>query len=92
MPPLPYHLAVHLSFALWLLMRADGVVGWAGVSLALYWRAWRYLALPAALYLLIGLGWGGYKYRYTGEFSMTTNSASRSAVWRIPPGGSRRRT
>ena len=29
LPPLGYHLLVHLSFALWFLMRPEGVVGWA---------------------------------------------------------------
>ena len=63
LPPLADHLLVHGSFALWFLMRPDGVVGWAAVSLVLYWRRWRWLALPAALYLAIGLSWGAYKYR-----------------------------
>lgn len=86
-PAFRYHLLVHLSFALWFLMRPDGVVGWAAVSLILYWRSWRYLALPAALYLAIGLSWGVYKYRYTGEFSMTTNTVGDNAwigLWQVP--------
>ena len=32
-PPFRYHLLVHLSFALWFLMRPEGVVGWAALSL-----------------------------------------------------------
>jgi hypothetical protein len=86
-PRLRYHLLVHLSFALWFLMRPDGVVGWAALSLILYRRSWRYLALPAALYLAIGLSWGAYKYRYTGEFSMTTNTVGDNAwigLWQVP--------
>jgi hypothetical protein len=86
-PAFRYHLLVHSAFALWFLIRPDGVVGWAAVSLILYRRQWRYLALPAALYLAIGLSWGGYKYRYTGEFSMTTNTVGENAwigLWRVP--------
>jgi hypothetical protein len=78
-PPIGYHLLVHLSFALWFLMRPEGVVGWAALSLILYWRSPRYLALPAALYLAIGLSWGAYKRQYTGEFSMTTNTIGDNA-------------
>ncbi len=87
MPPFGYHLLVHLAFALWFLMRPDGVVGWAAVSLMLYWRTWRYLVLPAALYLAIGISWGAYKFRYTGEFSMTTNTVGDNAwigLWQVP--------
>ena len=53
----------------------------------LYRRAFRYLALPAALYLAIGLSWGAYKYRYTGEFSTTTNTVGENAwigLWQVP--------
>jgi hypothetical protein len=86
--PLRYHLLVHLSFALWFLMRPEGVVGWAALSLILYWRSPRYLALPAALYLAIGLSWGAYKRQYTGEFSMTTNTIGDNAwisLWQAQP-------
>jgi hypothetical protein len=86
-PSFRYRLLVHLSFALWFLMRPEGVVGWAALSLLLYRRAWRYLALPAALYLAIGLSWGAYKQRYTGEFSMTTNTVGDNAwigLWQVP--------
>jgi hypothetical protein len=68
-------------------MRADAVPGWAAMSLILYWRAWRYLALPAALYLAIGVSWGLYKYRYTGDFSMTTSNLGNVAwvgLWQVP--------
>jgi hypothetical protein len=85
--PAVHHLLVHLSFALWFVMRPDGVVGWAAISLILYWRAPRHLALPAALYLAIGLSWGVYKRQYTGEFSMTTNTIGDNAwisLWQVP--------
>jgi hypothetical protein len=85
--PIGHHLLVHLSFALWFLMRPEGVVGWADLSLILYWRSPRYLALPAALYLAIGLSWGAYKRQYTGEFSMTTNTIGDNAwisLWQAP--------
>jgi len=65
-----------------------GVVGWAALSLILYWRSPRYLALPAALYLAIGLSWGAYKRQYTGEFSMTTNTIGDNAwisLWQAQP-------
>lgn len=87
LPSLADHLLVHGSFALWFLMRPDGVVGWAAVSFVLYWRCWRWLALPGALYLAIGLAWGAYKYQYTGEFSMTTNTVGDNAwigLWQVP--------
>ncbi len=86
-PSFRYHLLVHLSFALWFLIRPEGVVGWTALSLILYRRSWRYLALPAALYLTIGLAWGAYKHRYTGEFSMTTNTVGDNAwigLWQVP--------
>ena len=86
-PSFRYHVLVHLSFALWFLTRPEGVVGWAALSLILYRRALRYLVLPAALYLSIGLSWGAYKHRYTGEFSMTTNTVGDNAwvgLWQVP--------
>ncbi len=86
-PPFRYHVLVHLSFALWFFTRPEAVVGWAALSLLLYRRAWRYLLLPAALYLAIGLSWGAYKYQYTGEFSMTTNTVGDNAwigLWQVP--------
>jgi hypothetical protein len=87
LPPFRFHLMVHTPFALWFLTRPEGVVGWAAVSLLLYRRALRYLALPAALYLAIGLSWAGYKHQYTGEFSMTTNTVGDNAwigLWQAP--------
>jgi hypothetical protein len=86
-PRFRYHLLVHLGFALWFIMRADAVPAWAAMSLILHWRAWRYLALPAALYLAIGTSWGLYKYRYTGDFSMTTSNLGNVAwvgLWQVP--------
>jgi hypothetical protein len=86
-PKFRYYLLVHLGFALWFIMRADGLPTWAAMSLILHWRAWRYLALPAALYLAIGMSWGLYKYRYTGDFSMTTSSVGDVAwvgLWQVP--------
>jgi hypothetical protein len=86
-PPLGYHLIVHLSFALWFVMRPDGAPGWAAVSLIIHWRAWRYLVLPLLLFLMIGLPWGLYKQRYTGEFSMTTSTVGDNAwvgLWQVP--------
>lgn len=86
-PSFRYHLLVHLSFALWFFTRPEGVVGWAALSLMLYRRRLRYLALPAALYLAIGVSWALYKGQYTGEFSMTTNTVGDNAwigLWQVP--------
>jgi hypothetical protein len=87
LPPLADHLLVHGAFALWFLMRPDGMAGWAAVSLLLYWRRWRWLVLPTALWLAIGVSWGAYKHQYTGEFSMTTNTVGDNAwigLWQVP--------
>jgi hypothetical protein len=57
------------------------------VSLLLYRRHWRLLALPLAAYLAIGISWGAYKHQYTGEFSMTTNTVGDNAwigLWQVP--------
>ena len=86
-PPIGYHLLVHLSFAVWFLMRPEGVVGWAALSVILYWRHPRYLALFAVFYLAIGVSWALYKRQYTGEFSMTTNTVGDNAwisLWQAP--------
>jgi hypothetical protein len=86
-PSFRFHLLVHAPFALWFLTRPEGVVGWAALSLILYWRNPRYLLLPAALYLAIGLSWAIYKRQYTGEFSMTTNTVGDNAwigLWQAP--------
>ncbi len=86
-PPFHCHLLVHLAFALWFVTRPEGVVGWAAISAILYFRRWRYLALPAVLYLAIGLPWALYKRQYTGEFSMTTNTVGDNAwigLWQVP--------
>ena len=86
-PPFRFHLLVHAPFALWFLTRPEGVVGWAAVSLILYRRRLLYLALPAALYLSIGVSWALYKGQYTGEFSMTTNTVGDNAwigLWQVP--------
>jgi hypothetical protein len=87
LPTIGNHLLVHSAFALWFLMRPEAVVGWAALSLILYWRNPRYLALPAALYLAIGVSWGAYKMKYTGEFSMTTDTIGDNAwisLWQAP--------
>jgi len=86
-PPLLDHLLVHGSFALWFLMRPDGLAGWGAISLVLYWRRWGWLLLPSALALAIGISWGAYKHQYTGEFSMTTNTVGDNAwigLWQVP--------
>jgi hypothetical protein len=88
-PSFRYHLLVHLSFAVWFMVRPEGVVGWAVLSLILYRkrRVWRYALLPAALYLAIGVSWALYKRQYTGEFSMTTNTVGDNAwigLWQVP--------
>ncbi len=86
-PPLRHHLLFHAPFAVWFLTRPEGVVGWAAISLVLYWRRPRYLALPLALYLAIGISWALYKRQYTGEFSMTTNTVGDNAwigLWQAP--------
>jgi hypothetical protein len=81
------HLPVILRSRCGFLMRPEGVVGWAALSLVLYWRSPRWLALPALLCLAIGLSWGLYKRQYTGEFSMTTNTVGDNAwisLWQAP--------
>ena len=80
-------LLLHGGFALWFLCRPDVVVGWAAVSLVFCWRRWRYLAIPLSLVLLIGLSWGGFKYRLGSEFSMTTKSSGAVlflGLWEVP--------
>ena len=87
-PPLRYHLLVHLSVRALVPDAARGRRGLGGaVARSSTGAAWRYLALPAALYLAIGLSWGAYKYQYTGEFSMTTNTVGDNAwigLWQVP--------
>ena len=89
LPALRYHLLVHLALAAWFLTRPEGVVGWAALTIVLYWRRplWRYALLPAALFLAIGVPWALYKRQYTGEFSMTTNATGENAwigLWQVP--------
>ena len=76
--PLHVDVAVHASFALWFAMRPDVLPAWLVVSLVLHWKTWRRLLVPLALFLAIGGSWGGYKARYTAEFTMTTTSAGAS--------------
>jgi hypothetical protein len=78
---------VHATFALWFLMRPDVLPGWIAVSLALHWRNWRRLLIPAILFLAIGFSWGAYRSRYTNEFTLTTSSAGASlfcGLWEVP--------
>jgi hypothetical protein len=78
---------VHLTFALWFLMRPDVLPGWAVVSLILHARSPRRLLIPAALVAVIGVGWAGYKMRYTGEFVPTTSTTGASllcGLWEVP--------
>jgi hypothetical protein len=80
-------LFVHLTFALWFLMRPDVLPGWAIVSLILHARTPRRLLMPAALAALIGIGWAGYKLPYTGEFVPTTSTTGASllcGLWEVP--------
>jgi hypothetical protein len=76
--PLAVDVAVHASFALWFVMRPDVLPAWLVMSLVLHWRDWRRLLVPLALFLAIGAGWGAYKERYTGEFTLTTTSVGAS--------------
>jgi len=76
--PLALDVAVHGTFALWFVMRPDVLPGWLVVSVVLHWRTWRRLSIPVALLLVIGVTWGAYKARYTGEFAFTTSSAGAS--------------
>ena len=78
---------VHLTFALWFLMRPDVLPGWAIVSVILHARSPRRLLIPAALVVVIGVGWAGYKMRYTGEFVPTTSTTGASllcGLWEVP--------
>lgn len=88
--PFRYHLFLHGSFALWLLMRPDVLPGWIIVSLLMYARKLKTiknLLIPFSLILIICMSWGLYKYQFTGEFSPTTNSSGASlmvGLWEIP--------
>ena len=78
---------VHLTFALWFLMRPDVLPGWLIVSLILHCRNRQRLFIAAALVLAIGLCWGMYKAQYTHEFSPTTSSIGAALVcglWEVP--------
>ena len=85
--PLRLDILVHAAFALWFLMRPDVVPGWIAVALILHWRHWRRLLVPVALFAAIGITWGAYKARHTGEFSVTTASAGAAlfcGLWEVP--------
>ncbi len=78
---------VHLTFALWFLMRPDVLPGWIIVSLILHARSPRRLLMPAALAATIGIGWAGYKMQYTREFVPTTSTTGASllcGLWEVP--------
>jgi len=78
---------VHSTFALWFMMRPDVLPGWLVMSIALHWRNWRRLLIPALLFLAIGCGWAVYKMLYTREFALTTSSAGASlfcGLWEVP--------
>ena len=80
-------LVLHLLFAVWFLMRPDVLPGWAIVSLILHARDPRRLLIPIALAATIGIGWAGYKMRYTGEFVPTTSTTGASllcGLWEVP--------
>ena len=84
---LVYYLLIHSGFALWFVMRPDVVPGWILTSIFLHRRSWRYYIIPVAFYLIIGLSWGSYKYKKTGDFNMTTAGTGASAfvgLWEIP--------
>ena len=87
---LRHHIMLHSGFALWLLFRPDIIPGWIIVSLLLYCRrlnTLKYLAIPVLMMASIGISWGLYKYTYTQEFSMTTNSFGASlmvGLWEVP--------
>jgi hypothetical protein len=88
-PGLGPDLAVHAGFAAYFLLRPDILPAWLGVSLALHARAraWRRLALPAALFAAIGMSWGLYKVRHGEAFVMTTSSAAIgvwAGLWQAP--------
>jgi len=84
------HLALHAAFAIWFSVRVDVLPGWALVSLLLYaWppRRWTMLGIPVLFMLAVGAPWALFKQQYTGEFSMTTNSAGASllvGLWEVP--------
>lgn len=90
LPPLVYHLVLHLGFALWFFLRPDVVPAWFIMSAFLYGRRtanWKYLLLPIAFYLLVGLPWAYFKSQFTHEFSLATNSVGASlmvGLWEIP--------
>jgi len=81
------HVLMHAAFALYLLVRTDVIVGWFLVSLILYRRRWRYLLIPIAFFLAIGLSWGLYKKLKGSDFVMTTSNFGHVAfvgLWEMP--------
>lgn len=87
---LPFHFLLHGSFALWFLIRTDIVPAWFLVSVFLYCRRFRtlkYFLIPLFFFLSIGIPWALFKMKYTGVFSMTTESVGASfmgGLWEVP--------
>jgi len=85
--PLHYDVLLHSTFAFWFFLRPDIVPCWAIVSLVLHYRRFVRLFIPLLMFLGIGLAWGLFKYQYTKEWSMTTDSFGASAMaglWEVP--------
>jgi hypothetical protein len=85
--PLRVDAMVHGGFAIWFLMRPDVLPAWVVVSLVLHARTPRRMLMPAALAILIGIGWATYKMQYTGEFVPTTSTSGASllcGLWEVP--------
>jgi hypothetical protein len=82
----PYVL-VHAAFALYFSVRTDVLPGWIVVSLILHWKNWRYLAIPACFFAVVGVPWGLYKRFHGSDFVMTTSNAGHVAfvgLWEVP--------
>ncbi len=85
--PWRHHALLHAGFGLWFLMRSDVLIGWMGLSLFLYRRHPRWLLLPLAVALSIGVGWGSYKALHGSDFVMTTSNLGHVGfvgLWQTP--------